>query len=199
MQVILTQNVPNLGSLGDTVKVKDGYGRNFLLPRGMAIVSGTKKSKEIEHQRKHLEKLRIVAIEKAKAESEKVSGLELTVTSRSGANGRLFGSVTNRDVQAALLEKGYELDRRSIQLHEQIKNVGTYSATVRLHTDVKVDVVIHVKPEYVAGTPEPAGEEIAAEGEGEATEETTASAAEPTAEATEAPVTEESSEPTPEA
>ena len=149
MQVILTENVANLGSLGDSVKVKDGYARNFLIPRGKAIVAGTKKSREIEHQTRRLEQLRQAAIDKAKSEVEKVSALELSVTARAGANGRLFGSVTNRDLQVVFAEHGYELDRRSIHIHELIKSVGTYTATVRLHTDVKVEVTIHVKPEFV--------------------------------------------------
>ena len=171
MQVILTENVANLGSLGDTVKVKDGYARNFLLPRGLAIVHSSKKSKQIEHERKRLEQLRQAAIEKAKSESDKVSGLELTVVARSGANGRLFGSVTNRDVQAALAENGYELDRRSIQLHEQIKTVGTYTATVRLHTDVKVEVSVIVRPEFVKEESVEGGEVATEEsGEGDAVE-----------------------------
>ena len=180
MQVILTENVPNLGSLGDTVRVKPGYARNYLLPRGMAIAHSSKKSKEIDHQRKRLEQLRLTAIENARAESEKVSGMELVVIARAGANGRLFGSVTNRDVQAALAEKGYTLDRRSIQIHEQIKQVGTYTATVRLHTDVKVEVSVVVKPEFVKETQAAegleGGEEAAAQDGEEAQTEAEATA-----------------------
>jgi len=150
MQIILIQDVPHLGSLGDEVHVKDGFARNFLLPRGMAIMAGSKKSREIEHHRKRLEQLRAQAIEKAQAESEKVAALELTVQAKAGANGKLFGSVTNRDIQAVLAEQGYELDRRSIQLTVPIKSVGHFTATVKLHTDVKVEVGIQVEPLFEA-------------------------------------------------
>lgn len=155
MQVILVEDVQHLGSLGDEVQVKDGFARNYLLPRGMAIVAGSKKSREIEHQRKRLDRLRQEAIEKAQAESDKVAALKLTVQAKAGASGKLFGSVTNRDIQAALAEQGYQLDRRSIQLHTLIKSVGNFTATVKLHTDVKVEVEIIVEPLREAGATAP--------------------------------------------
>ncbi len=162
MQIILIEDVPHLGSLGDEVQVKDGYARNFLLPRGMAIQTGSKKFREIEHHRKRLEQLRAKAIASAKTESEKVAELELVVKAKAGANGKLFGSITNRDIQAVLAEQGYTLDRRSIQLQVPIKNVGAFTVSVRLHTDVKVDVNVRVVPDTEdAGTEEGAtpGEE----------------------------------------
>lgn len=146
MQIILTQDVPHLGSLGDEVKVKDGYARNYLLPRGMALAANSKNADHLAHRRKRLEALRAEAIAQAKAESEKVAGMEVEIAAKAGANGRLFGSVTNRDLQAALKELGYELDRRSITLHAPIRNVGHYTATVRLHTDVKTDIGVKVVP-----------------------------------------------------
>lgn len=161
MQVILVQDVQHLGSLGDLVQVKDGFARNYLLPRGMAIVATSKRSGQIEHQRKRLDGLRQIAIEKAQAESDKVTSLKLVVQAKAGVSGKLFGSVTNRDVQAALAEQGYELDRRSIQLHTLIKSVGNFTATVRLHTDVKVDVGITVE-----ALGEPAAAEAAEGGQG---------------------------------
>lgn len=171
MQVILIQDVQHLGSLGDQVQVKDGFARNYLLPRGMAIVATSKRTGQIEHQRKRLEQLRQGAIAKAQAETEKVAALELRVLAKAGVNGKLFGSVTNRDIQAALAEQGYELDRRAIQLHTLIKSVGNFTATVKLHTDVKVDVGIKVEalgdPEAGAGKE---GEEGDAAAEGAAME-----------------------------
>jgi large subunit ribosomal protein L9 len=158
-RIILTQNVPNLGSLGDEVQVKDGYARNFLLPRGMAIAASGKKARELEHRRRFLEQMRKEAIDQAKGEAGKVAALELVFKARVGAGGRLFGSVTNRDLHAMLAERGFEVDRKAIQLHSPVKNLGTYTATVRLHTDVKVDVEFKV---------EQLGEEIRPEGEGEA-------------------------------
>lgn len=174
MQIILIQDVPHLGSLGDEVHVKDGYARNFLLPRGLAFQSGSKKFREVDHHRRRLEQLRATAIENAKTESEKVAELELVVKAKAGANGKLFGSVTNRDIQAVLAGLGYTLDRRAIQLQVPIKSVGAFTVSVKLHTDVKVDVNVRVVPDTEsadAGPGEEGAEALegkdAAEGAGE--------------------------------
>jgi large subunit ribosomal protein L9 len=144
MHIILTQDVPHLGSLGDEVNVKDGYARNFLLPRGLALAAGSRNAAQIEHRKRHLELLRQKAIETAKAEGEKVAALELVVRAKAGAGGKLFGSVTNRDLQAAMKELGYELDRRSIVLESPIKTIGTFRATVKLHSEVKTEISVRV-------------------------------------------------------
>jgi len=144
MHIILTQDVLHLGSLGDEVNVKDGYARNFLLPRGLALAAGSRNAAQVEHRKRRLEQLRQKAIESAKSESEKVAALELVVKAKSGAGGKLFGSVTNRDLQAALKELGYELDRRSIVLEAPIKTIGTFRATVKLHSEVKTEVSVRV-------------------------------------------------------
>ncbi len=175
MKVILTHDVPHLGSLGDEVQVKNGYARNFLLPRGYAIAFGSKNAREIAHRRKFLESERQQAIEQAKTESDKVAALKLVVQAKAGLNGRLFGSVTNRDVQRLLEQQGYNLDRRSIQLHSPIKNLGNFTATVKLHTDVKVDIAIKVEPLLEEGgapaeQPPAEGEAATAEGEAATTE-----------------------------
>jgi large subunit ribosomal protein L9 len=155
MQIILTKNVPNLGVLGDEVHVKDGYARNFLLPRGLAIAAGSKNARHIEHQRKRLEKLRLDAIAGAKNEAEKVKALEIVVKAKAGPGGKLFGSITNRDLAAAFAAKGLELDRKAFVLHAPAKHTGTFEATVRLHTDVKVDIRFKVEAsEIVAAAPE---------------------------------------------
>jgi large subunit ribosomal protein L9 len=146
MQVILTQDVPHLGSLGDEVHVKDGFARNYLLPRGLAISATSKNAAHVAHRRRWLERLRAQAIEAARAEGEKVAALELVVKAKAGPSGRLFGSVTNRDLQAALKELGYDLDRRSIMLSAPIKNVGSYTVTVKLHSEVKREVAVRVLP-----------------------------------------------------
>lgn len=176
MKIILTQDVPNLGSLGDEVQVKNGYARNFLLPKGMAMPAGGKNAKAIQHRRLFLEKVRTDAIAAAQGEAEKVKALQLTIMARAGTGGRLFGSVTNRDLQALIAEQGYELDRKSIALHTPVKSLGTFGATVKLHSDVKVELEFKVEAsETVAapgeGTEEGAveGVEEGAEGAGEAT------------------------------
>ncbi len=158
MNVILTQNVPHLGSLGDEVHVKDGYARNFLLPRGLAIASGSKNARHIEHQRKRLEKIRQDAITAAKGEAEKVAAMEVVVRAKAGPGGKLFGSVTSRDLQAVLAEKGLALDRKSIVLHQLVKNLGSFAATVRLHTDVKVDINFKVEASEIVAAPAAAAE-----------------------------------------
>ncbi|HEX7928515.1 MAG TPA: 50S ribosomal protein L9 [bacterium] len=145
MQVILTQNVPHVGALGDTVAVKDGFARNYLLPRGMAIVADSKNAREIQHRRKRLEQLRTEAINTAKAESERVTGMEIVLKAKAGAGGKLFGSITSRDLQVAFAEKGLTLERKAFILHTLVKHTGTFQATVRLHTDVKVEVAFKVE------------------------------------------------------
>ena len=146
MQLILIKDVPHLGSLGDQVRVKDGFARNYLLPQGFAIAASSKNARQIAHKRKLLEVLRQDAIVAAEKEADKVGELELEIYAKAGANGRLFGSVTNRQIQAAMAEMGYDLDRRSITLHTPIKSVGTFGATVKLHSDVKTDISVKVLP-----------------------------------------------------
>ncbi|MBI4081947.1 MAG: 50S ribosomal protein L9 [Candidatus Lambdaproteobacteria bacterium] len=166
MQVILTQNVPHLGLLGDEVHVKDGFARNFLLPRGLAIAATTQNARELQHRRRKLEQLRAEDIAAARSEAERFSQVEFTVKAKAGPGGRLFGSVTNRDLQAVLAEKGYQLDRKAIILHEPIKSVGTHAVTVRLHTDVKVDINVRVEAVLVTAPAEGAPAEGAAAAEG---------------------------------
>lgn len=192
MRIILTQNVPNLGSLGDEVSVKDGYARNYLLPRGMALAARGASAKAVQHRRAFLEKQRSVAIEEAQGEADKVTALQIVVKARAGTGGRLFGSVTNRDLQAAFAEQGLELDRKAIMLKSPVKTLGTFGATVRLHTDVKVDVEFRVEASETVGTEgaaeaapvegEAAGAAEGAPAEGEAAPTPEAAAGEPPAE-----------------
>lgn len=164
MKIILTQNVPNLGSLGDEVQVKGGYARNFLLPKGMAMPAGGKNAKEIQHRQHILDIQRQEAINAAKDEADKVRALELVVKARSGTGGRLFGSITNRDLQAVMAEQGFELDRKAIQFHTLVKSLGTFSAQVKLHTDVKIEIQFKVESSEVVVEPTE-GEIAAVEGE----------------------------------
>ena len=169
MQIILTQNVPNLGALGDSVKVKDGYARNFLLPKGLAIAAGSKNARHIEHQRKRLEKLRQEAVANAKGEAEKVKAIQVVVKAKAGPGGKLFGSVTNRDLQAAFAGQGIDLDRKAFVLHSPAKHTGTFEATVRIHTDVKVEITFKVEASEIVTAPaEEAAAEAAAPAEGAA-------------------------------
>ena len=147
MKIILTQNVENLGSLGDTIDVKPGYGRNYLIPKGVALLAKGKASKELRHRLQHLKKLREGEIGVALEQAEELKTLNLVVTRKAGPGGRLFGSVTNRDLKLLLKENNFELNRRAIQLNSPIRDAGTHEFSVRIHSEVVVSMQIQVKAE----------------------------------------------------
>ena len=149
MKLILIEDVPNLGSLGDTIDVKPGYGRNYLLPQGMALLATGKASKELRHRLQYLEKLRAGKIALANEQAEKLKALNLEVVRKAGQEGRLFGSVTNRDLNELLKENNFELERRAIIINTPIRSVGTHEFTVRVHTEVSVTLQIKVIGETV--------------------------------------------------
>ncbi|MBF0277987.1 MAG: 50S ribosomal protein L9 [SAR324 cluster bacterium] len=169
MKVILVQDVTNLGVLGDQVQVKDGYARNFLIPQGKAILASSKKSKELQHRMQFFEKLRQAAIESANGEAAKLISKKWEVQKKSGPGGRLFGSVTNSEIASLLQDQGFEVTRRNVVPYEPIKTVGTHKVSVKLHTEVKVDIDINV----IADLVEP---EATAGGEGEVAEDQAQSA-----------------------
>jgi large subunit ribosomal protein L9 len=141
MEIILKQDVSKLGQKDDIVNVKDGYGRNFLIPRGYAIAatpSAKKMHTENLRQRAHKEeKIKIAAQEIA----EKLTGIKLVVGAKTSTSGKIFGSVNTIQIAESLKEKGFEIDRRSITLPEdQIKEIGNYKAVVKLHREVKVEI-----------------------------------------------------------
>jgi large subunit ribosomal protein L9 len=144
VKLILTEDVPNLGSLGDTIDVKSGYGRNYLLPKGIALLATGRVSKELEHRIQHLNKLREGKIELAHEQAEKLKTVKLEVIRKSGPGGRLFGSVTNRDLKDLLKEKEFDVERRSILLNSPIRNIGLHEFTVRVHSEVSVNMQIKV-------------------------------------------------------
>ena len=144
MKLILTEDVPNLGSLGDTIVVKSGFGRNYLLPKGIALLATGRVSKELQHRIQHLNKLREGKIELAHEQAEKLKTVKLEVVRKSGPGGRLFGSVTNRDLKELLKEKEFDVERRSIQLNSPIRNIGLHEFTVRVHSEVSVNMQIKV-------------------------------------------------------
>jgi len=144
VKLILTEDVPNLGSLGDTIDVKSGYGRNYLLPKGIALLATGRVSKELQHRIQHLNKLREGKIELAHEQAEKLKTVKIEVVRKSGPGGRLFGSVTNRDLKELLKEKEFDVERRSIQLNSPIRNIGLHEFTVRVHSEVSVNMQIKV-------------------------------------------------------
>lgn len=149
MNVILTTDIPQLGSLGDEVRVKDGYARNYLIPRQMALSAESINAKAIAHQRKLLEQKRKEAVAAAQGLANQVKSLEIVLTAKSGPNGRLFGAIHNRDLAGFLEEKGVKVDRRHVAFHAPVKNVGTHAATIKLHSDVKVEVSVKVQGQIV--------------------------------------------------
>ena len=148
MKIILTKDVENLGSLGDTIEVKPGYGRNYLIPQGIGLLATGKASKELRHRLQHLEKLREGEISLALKQAEKLKELELEVSRKAGPGGRLFGSVTTRDLNLLLKENDFELNRRAIQLNSPIRDTGTHDFSVRVHSEVTVNMQVQVKGEF---------------------------------------------------
>ena len=168
MEVILKEDIPSLGSRGDVVKVADGYGRNYLLPRKLAL-QATESNKAVIEQMKAAAARRS-ASEKAAAEEQvgKLEPLALIFTRKAGEHGHLFGSVTSSEIAAELAAQGFEIDRRRILLHEAIKSVGEFKVSIKLHRDVTAHLTVKVESdapqEAEAGAaPEAAAEEAAAE------------------------------------
>ena len=148
MQIILLEKVVNLGNLGDVIKVKDGYARNFLIPSGRAKRATPSALAEFEVRRAELEKVQAEKLVAAQAFGEKLNGQVATVTRKSGVDGRLFGSVTNFDVADALKAAGFEVDKSSIRMPEgPLKTIGDFPLEISLHTDVLVSVTVAVRGE----------------------------------------------------
>jgi large subunit ribosomal protein L9 len=146
MQVILREEVPTLGTIGDVVKVKPGYARNYLLPRGLAIEASNRNLKELEHQKRVVADRRLRAAKTAGAVADKLAAVTLTFNLRAGEDGKLFGSVTNQDIHRALEERGFTIERRRILLDEPIKTLGEHKVTVNVGPDTKGTIAVTVVP-----------------------------------------------------
>ncbi len=145
MQVILLDKVANLGNLGDIVKVKDGYARNFLIPTKRARRATEAAIKEFEARRAELEKIAADKLAAAQAVGEKLSGLTVTISQKAGVDGRLFGSVTNHDIAEALGKSGFQIAKAQIRLpNGPLKAVGEFPVSVAAHTDVVVEITVKV-------------------------------------------------------
>lgn len=194
MKVILTQEVLGLGDPGEVVTVKNGYGRNYLVPRGLAIEATKKNIKTVEAERERISIKAARESDKVADEAGKLRGTAVTIKARAGDSGKLYGSITNMDIAAALAELGFDIDRRRIILAEgPLKSLGERTIPVKLHPQVVVDIQVTVEAEYTE-------EELAAAAAKKSAEAAKASAAaeeapaEETAEAEEAPEAEEPSE-----
>jgi|SRR5580658_1052071 large subunit ribosomal protein L9 len=147
VQVILSEDVPTLGRTGDVVKVRAGYARNYLLPRKLAVEADAKNLRAFEHQKRTALTRREAKKSEALSLKEKIEALALTVNARAGEEGKLFGSVTNIDLERALREKGFDVDRRKILLAEPIKQLGDYTVAVKLESEVEASLKISVAAE----------------------------------------------------
>lgn len=152
MEVILREDIPNLGRMGELVRVKNGYARNYLLPRGLVMVANKKNLNVLEHQKRVISHQREHVLRSAQTLSEKLAAVTLTMPVKVGEEGRLFGSVTNIDIDKALREKGFDIERRRIELNEPIKTVGEYAISIRL----TAEVTAHVKLSVISEKAEPA-------------------------------------------
>ncbi|HEX8875015.1 MAG TPA: 50S ribosomal protein L9 [Nitrosospira sp.] len=145
MQIILMEKVVNLGQLGDVVKVKNGYARNFLIPTGKAKRATQAAIAEFEAKRAELEKTQAEILEAAQAQAAKLNGLMVQITQKAGVDGKLFGSVTNSDIENALKAQGFPIERAMIRMPQgSLKQVGDYPVAIALHSDVLANIVVSV-------------------------------------------------------
>ena len=149
MQVILLEKVINLGNLGEVVKVKDGYARNFLIPQRMARRATTSAVAEFEVKRVELEKIAATKLAASQTQGEKLNGMTIQISQKSGVDGRLFGSVTNADIADALTKQGFAVEKSQIRMPQgPLKTTGDHPISVALHTDVVVEIVVAVLGEH---------------------------------------------------
>jgi large subunit ribosomal protein L9 len=144
MEIILQEDVPNVGNIGEVVKVRDGFGRNYLIPRGLALLADNRNLRVLEHQK------RLAAVKKDRAQKEaqslgdKIAALSLVIPARAGEEDRLFGSITNQDIEKAIQAQGITIERRKIVLTEPIKQLGAHTVPIHLSSNVHVNVIVQV-------------------------------------------------------
>jgi large subunit ribosomal protein L9 len=147
MEVILKEDIANVGKIGEVVRVRDGYARNYLLPRGLVLVANKKNLKTFEHQKKIVADQKQKIVRQAQTVSDQLATVAVVIPMKVGEEGRLFGSVTTMQIEKALKARGVNVDRRKIHLNEPIKMAGDYEVPVRLSADVTVSLKVSVVPE----------------------------------------------------
>jgi large subunit ribosomal protein L9 len=148
MEVILLEKIANLGNLGDKVSIKGGFGRNFLIPQGKAVLATTQKIAEFEARRADLEKAAAERLSAAQSVADKLSKLEVVIAHKAGDEGRLFGSVGTHNIADAIVKAGGAVEKQQIRLpHGTIRHTGDYDVDINLHTDVTVTMSIKIVPE----------------------------------------------------
>lgn len=154
MKVILTKEVLGLGDPNEVVEVTDGYGRNYLVPQGLAIAATKKNVAAVEAEQKRIAAAQAKEAARIQGEAAKLTGMGVTILARAGEGGKLYGSVTNMDVAKALADAGHDLDRRRILMEQPIKRLGEHLIKVKLHPQVVVEVKVMVEPDAGSLAPE---------------------------------------------
>ena len=145
MQIILMEKVTNVGQLGDVVKVKNGFARNFLIPQGKAKRATAANMAEFEARRAEIEAAEKAKLADAQARGEKMAGLTVQIVQKAGVDGKLFGSVTNADIVAALAAQGFDVEKAQVRMPEgHLKQIGDHHVSIALHTDVLADITVSV-------------------------------------------------------
>ena len=147
MKVILREDVKSLGHMGEVVNVSDGYARNYLIPKNLAVEASTTNIKEFEHQKKIIREKAAKIRDISKTTADRLAALKLTIKAKVGEEEKLFGSVTSMDIAQALAAEGFDIDKKKIHIDEPIKRTGEYTVNIKLHSDVAATVNVHVVPE----------------------------------------------------
>ena len=147
MKIILREDVEKLGKAGEVVKVKDGYGRNYLIPRQLAVLANVRNMKALDHDRRTIETRAKKTRKTAEATAATLSAVSLILPAKAGEEGKLFGAITSRDIAEALGKAGVTVDRKAIQLADPIKQVGDYKVKIRVAADVLPEISVSVVPE----------------------------------------------------
>ncbi len=147
MKVILKEDVPNLGRAGQIIKVKDGYARNFLLPKGLALLADEKNMKLLEYQKKKIEEEAKKKRQDAESVAQRLSETQLIIKAKAGEDQKLFGSVTSKDIAEALEKEGFSIDKKQVNIVEPIKRVGEYEVEVKLHANIVAKVKVNIVAE----------------------------------------------------
>jgi len=144
MEIILLEDILSLGKVGDLVKVSDGYGRNYLIPNKLAIKATPKNRKKLEHEKRFAQEKTGKVKRDAEKLANRIEEFSCTISKPVGESGKLFGSVTSKDIEQQLNENGFQIDRKKIELEEPIKNLGVYTVPIRLHPEVSANLKLWV-------------------------------------------------------
>jgi large subunit ribosomal protein L9 len=144
MKVILREDVRNIGSMGQIIDVADGFGRNYLVPRGLAIEANTKNIKSLEHEKKVIQEKAKKIRNQAQDLAGKISNTTLVIKAKAGEEGKLFGSVTTMDIAEQLKKEGFDIDKKKISMEEPIKRIGSHAVKIKIHPEIATEVKVQV-------------------------------------------------------